>query len=144
MITYEATGAMDFGLITWEPTTVSRAFGASLGNTEVEKLTILHDFLIDEFTRDSGRETEQRYMVTNAIADDHFNLPSISGYCYPSVVRRRDAMNVSVFSTHQNRLEIKRIAHLQVFSMGGPAIVKCVAVYRIAGNGDVVLQEAKT
>ena len=141
MITYEATEDMDFGFITWEPTTISKIFSASLDNSEVEKLTILHDFLVDEFTRDAGRETEQRYMITNAIAHDHFNLPAISGYCYPLVVRRQDAMNVGFFPTHQDRLEVKDIAHLELYSMGGPAIVKCVAVYRIADNGDIVVNE---
>ena len=81
---------------------------------ETEKLEMIRDFLVEEFTREVGVGTEHLYMITNVIAEDYFNYPNSSGYCYPSVARKEDSWNVAFYADHaKEKLELTRISHLR-------------------------------
>lgn len=74
------------------------------------KVETLEDFLITEFSRDSGSEGEHIYLASDIITKDYFDYPETIGWCYKSVA---DPAGVNICfkgGFAKNYLEAKTIA----------------------------------
>ena len=108
---------------------------------ETEKLEVLNDFLVDEFTRDVGEGMEHLYNVSNIIANEYFNYPNTYGHLYPSVVRKEGHRNAAFYeSCSKVQLELTGIGQFRFWEDGEPGIiVKCEGKFEVAADGNSVV-----
>jgi hypothetical protein len=78
-----------------------------LTSEENIKHKLLNDFLVHEFIRDVGKDTQYLYRISETIMKDYYDLPSEfqDGWCYPSVAQK-NSFNVC-FRENQAKIKLK-------------------------------------
>ena len=125
-------------------TYLNRFPDGTYSQAEIEKIEMIRDFLVEEFSREVGAGSEHLYRITNIIADEYFNYPNSSGYCYPSIARKEGFLNAAFYSEQaKEKLELTGISQVRFWDTGETHIIaKYEANFRVADNGIDVVHKA--